>query len=108
MVWMVESLQQLNVQAIALGTMPVSKHRCRKRDGLGCRKGLNSMIQLVLEHATAKAKETGEEKISPVFAVDWASTSFGEQGGAHTDHKAGLLVRTRCAHNLPDSERAMH
>jgi hypothetical protein len=95
MVWMVESLQQLNVQAIALGTMPVSKHRCRKRDGLGCRKGLNSMIQLVLEHATAKAKETGEEKISPVFAVDWASTSFGEQGGAHTDHKAGLLVRTR-------------
>jgi hypothetical protein len=94
-VWMVESLQQLNVQAIALGTMPVSKHRCRKRDGLGCRKGLNSMIQLVLEHATANAKDTGEEKIPPVFAVDWASTSFGEQGGAHTDHKAGLLVRTR-------------
>ena len=91
--WMVESLQQLNVQAIALGTMPVSKHRCRKRDGLGCRKGLNSMIDLVLEHESAKQKELKpHQRVSPVFAVDWASTSVGEQGGAHTDHKAGLLV----------------
>ena len=42
MVWLVESLQQLNVQAIALGTMPVGRQRCRKRDALGCRKGLTA------------------------------------------------------------------
>ena len=45
--WMVEALQQLNVQAVALGTMPVSKHRCRKRDGLGCRKGLECVLACV-------------------------------------------------------------
>jgi len=32
-VWMVQALQRLNVPAIALGTMPESKHRCRKREG---------------------------------------------------------------------------
>lgn len=92
--WMVESLQQLNVQAIALGTMPVSKHRCRKREGLGCRTGLNSMIDLVLQHQTSIANEQEKSgKMAPVFAVDWASVSVGEQGGAHTDHKGALLVR---------------
>ena len=30
---MVQALQRLNVPAIALGTMPESKHRCRKREG---------------------------------------------------------------------------
>ena len=103
MMWLVEALQKLQVQAIALGTMPVSKHRCRKRDGLGCRRGLNRMIDLVLQRAQKKVataapdkeKNTDEndtrEDIPPVFAVDWASTSVGEQGGAHTDHKAALL-----------------
>ena len=92
MVWLVESLQQLNVQAIALGTMPVGRQRCRKRDALGCRKGLNSMIDMVLEHQASAAKESKvESAVPPVFAVDWASVSAGEQGGAHTDHKAGLL-----------------
>lgn len=68
-------------------------------EGLGCRKGLNRMIDLVLKNlpetnASAAAqpdKDAGAGVASPVFAVDWASTSVGEQGGAHTDHKAALL-----------------
>ena len=33
--WMVEALQELSVQAVALGTMPVNNLRCKKRDGTG-------------------------------------------------------------------------